>query len=223
MTIVVVANQKGGTGKTTTSVNLAHHLKANIIVDLDIHKGISNINSLSSNPVEILQPKTQNELISILEMDNDGSMIIIDCGGYDGDMIRIVLANADFIITPSSDDPTEQFALSEYNKVLREISKSAGTRVTANVLINRVHPSRTAFIDFVSLINNLEHVQLLPVQIPQSALITKAMFQGGAVKSGTVAAKYKLLAEHIKKHTSTHKGTHDDTHNSVQLECRGDA
>lgn len=198
MTIIVVANQKGGTGKTTTSVNLAHHLKPDFIVDLDIHKGISNINSLNTNPIDILQPKTQDELITVLKQDTKESIILIDCGGYDGDMIRVVLANADFVITPSSDDPTEQFALNEYNEVLREISKSTGTKITANVLINRVHPSRTTFIDFVSLINNLEYIQLIPVQIPQSALIPKAMFQGTAIKSGTIAAKYKLLAEYIK-------------------------
>lgn len=48
MSVICVANSKGGTGKTTVSLNLIHHLNPDFIIDLDIHKGLSDLNRLGA-------------------------------------------------------------------------------------------------------------------------------------------------------------------------------
>lgn len=46
MAIIVMSHHKGGAGKTTSSMHLVAEMKPDEIIDLDIHRGISVINSL---------------------------------------------------------------------------------------------------------------------------------------------------------------------------------
>jgi chromosome partitioning protein len=195
--IIAIANPKGGSGKSVTTINLEYYLEPSILIDLDIHEGISQLNDLRIKPLNIKLPINERELVSLLEQDNSKTIILVDCGGYDSDLIRIVLSNADFIITPSNDDPQEQQAVVKFNDILADISKSIGHKIKTHILINRVHPSRKSFNDFQELILNLEHCELFNIVIPYSAQIPKAMFFGHAVKSGNIAARYNKIATQI--------------------------
>ena len=193
MSVIAVANQKGGAGKSTTTLNLIHHLLPALLVDADVHQGISKLIQLSDNDIRIIRPASPSDLSMV---DNVPSSII-DCGGFDSDITRKALELADIIITPSSDDPQDQFALIDFNNVLEFLSEKNKRKIVAYVLINRVHHSRNNFNEIQELIQGLSHMKLLPVVIHASAQIPRAAFKGEGVKSGSVAAKYSKLAKII--------------------------
>jgi chromosome partitioning protein len=82
---------------------------------------------------------------------------------------------------------------------MKAVSQMVDEKLTANVLLNRVHHSRTDFKELDNLISDLEHLERLPFIIPQSALIPKAAFKGEAVKNGNISNKFDLLTKHLKK------------------------
>lgn len=190
--IIVTAASKGGNRKTATTLNLEHHLEPKTLIDLDVHQGLSNIIALRDEPRQCEHVTTQDRLIELLEQDTSDTITMIDCGGYDDDLNRLAIANADLVITPSNDDPTEQFGLIKFNEILANLD------CKAHVLISGVHHSRSNFDDIDELISEQSHLERLPVVIPFSSLLPKAQFKGEALKSGTVAARFSRLAAHIK-------------------------
>ena len=115
--IVAVAHNKGGVGKTTTVVQLAGELKPEIIIDLDAHQGIAIING--RRPVEqrwdVRAGLDKAALIKLLKAAGD-HLVLIDCGGFDSELVRIAIAAADLIIAPSNDEITEQIGLVRFNQ-----------------------------------------------------------------------------------------------------------
>lgn len=194
MSTLCIANSKGGTGKTSISLNLIHHIKPDLIIDADIHKGISNLLSLGDNSIEVRHATNKQQIIEWVKTDKT---VLIDCGGFDSDITRYAISQADFIVTPTSDDPTDQFGLVEFNKVMKAVSKMVDEKLNAHILLNRVHHSRGDFSDFNDLLSGLEHLELMPFTIPQSAQIPKAAFKGSGVKSGAVAAKFDKASKYI--------------------------
>jgi len=197
MSVICIANSKGGTGKTSVSLNLIHHLQPELIIDADIHKGISNLLSLGNNTIEIRHATSKQQIIEWTKTDK---IVLIDCGGFDSDITRYAISQSDYTVTPTTDDPTDQFALVEFNKVMKAVSQMVNEPLTAYIVLNRVHHSRTDFKGLDKLLMDLEHLDRLPINIPQSALIPKSAFKGEAVKNGTIATKFDKLKKHIKKH-----------------------
>ncbi|MFZ3467358.1 ParA family protein [Vibrio harveyi] len=196
MPVICVANSKGGTGKTTVSLNLIHHLKPDFIIDLDIHKGLSDLNRLGGN-LEIHRTQEKDELLGWLE--DDGKLIFVDTGGFDSTLNRVALSQSDFILTPTSDDPSDQLRLLDFDKTMAAVSEMVNEHLIAHALLNRVHHSRRSFDDFDELVGGLKHLARVPNVIPQSATLPKAAFKGMPVKSGTIAADFSNLAKEIKK------------------------
>jgi chromosome partitioning protein len=195
--IYCIANSKGGTGKTAFSVNLLHHLDVDFVVDVDTtHRGISSILSLSENSIPVYVPTTKEDIIKWAD---SGANILFDCGGFDSDFTQYAISQADVIITPSNDDPTEQFGLANFNEVMRSVSDLVGEKLIAKVVINKVHPSRRDFSLMTEFVGRFDHLELLPIVIPMSASIPKSQFKGEAVKSGNVAAKFSKLAKLMLK------------------------
>lgn len=196
MPVICVANSKGGTGKTTVSLNLIHHLKPDFIIDLDIHKGLSDLNRLGGS-LDIYRTQDKDELLGWLE--DDTKLIFVDTGGFDSTLNRVALSQSDFILTPTSDDPSDQLRLRDFDKTMAVVSEMVNEHLIAHALLNRVHHSRRSFDDFDELVGGLSHLARMPNVIPQSAALPKAAFKGMPVKSGTIAADFSNLAKEIKK------------------------
>lgn len=195
MAVYTVANTKGGSKKTATAINLIPHLDLDYVVDLDKYHALKNILALSDNPIEVRVPSSTQE---IMDWADEGKNILIDCGGFDSDFTRMAISQSDVVITPSNDDPSEQFGLRHFNQAMAEVSKMVNEKLTAKVVISGVHHARSDFSMMKEFVAGLDHLELLPVVIPHSTKIPAAQFSGKAVMSGTIAAKFSTLAKHIK-------------------------
>lgn len=195
MAVYTVANVKGGSKKTATAINLIPHLDLDYVVDLDKYQALKNVLALSGSPIEVRIPKTTQDIINWAD---EGKNILIDCGGFDSDFTRIAISQSDVVITPSNDDPTEQFGLRHFNTTMSEVSKMVNEKLIAKVVISGVHHARSDFSTMRDFVATLDHLELAPVIIPHSSKIPAAQFEGKAVSSGTIAAKFSALAKYIK-------------------------
>jgi len=141
--IILFAHQKGGVGKSTLAINLSYMMKCPII-DLDsqnssmLFNQIRNMNKMET--LECLIPKNIAELDTITKKykSNKNNLIVIDSGGYDSQINRFTLANADLIITPVGISQIEIFGLQKFRNILKEASNILGRIIKTNVVINNV-------------------------------------------------------------------------------------
>jgi len=196
--IVAVAHNKGGVGKTTTVVQLAGELKPEIIIDLDAHQGIAIING--RRPVEqrwdVRAGLDKAALIKLLKAAGD-HLVLIDCGGFDSELVRIAIAAADLIIAPSNDDITEQIGLVRFNQVLSEISQAAGEPI-------RTNPSRKNFSAISDELTSLPHLTMMTSKLSRRTDWANQMESGlgvterTATRSSAAGMEAKALAEEVR-------------------------
>ena len=145
--LIAVAHQKGGCSKTTLAFNLAVELKATHCYDLDFAKGgttgLSFLDKLRQKSghdcLNVTPLHTKNELISVVESDSEEQLIILDLGGLDSDINRVALAYADLIVTPANDSALEIGGLTEFARILADISKQTGNEVLGHVVAARTN------------------------------------------------------------------------------------
>ena len=203
--IVAVAHNKGGVGKTTTVVQLAGELKPEIIIDLDAHQGIAIING--RRPAELRWDVRANldkaALIKLLKTVGK-HLVLIDCGGFDSELVRIAIAAADLIIAPSNDDITEQIGLVRFNRVLSEISQATGEPIQAHVLMTRTNPSRKNFSAIRDELTGLPHLTMMTSKLSRRADWANQMESGFGVtestasRSSAAGMEAKALSEEVR-------------------------
>ena len=141
--IVLYSHQKGGVGKSTLAINHAY-FKNCPILDLDSQnssmlfnqlRGMNNKKSIDCFAVDTIEEL--NAIVKKYKADKE-NMIIIDSGGYDSELNRLALVQADIIITPVGASQIELFGLQKFRKILNDAGDALGSDVKTNVLINNV-------------------------------------------------------------------------------------
>lgn len=151
--IIVVAHQKGGTGKTTIAVNLAVAMGTEL---LDMDKQHSSIifnhsrRQAGMSPVTCYtiaesecvldgqQPVPEEELDEFLTVfkGHPKRHILIDCGGFDSKNNRGALCYSDYTLTPLAPSGTEMYGLQMFENILVETEERIGQHLASHVLIN---------------------------------------------------------------------------------------
>ncbi|MFZ3491348.1 ParA family protein [Vibrio harveyi] len=196
--IISTAHSKGGVGKTTTALNLAALLKPDLIIDQDLHKGLSILNAQREVPYDVVADHDSKELISILrEASELNKLVLIDCGGFDSDINRKAIAASDLVIVPANDGPTEVIGLTQFDKTLAQISEEFDVVINAKVLLTRVNPNRKYFEDIESFVNKSKRMTIFPCKLPTRKEYSIAMYEALGVIEHP-ATKYSVASREVK-------------------------
>ena len=97
---------------------------------------MTKYNNNREEPMNSVVIKDEKELEQFLR--NDKGLTIIDSGGYDSDLSRVILLLADMIIIPMSDSDNDIDGFGEFAHLI-EKTFEIRTDSKAFVLINRIH------------------------------------------------------------------------------------
>ncbi|ANP79325.1 hypothetical protein A134_23205 [Vibrio crassostreae 9CS106] len=208
--IIAIAHQKGGVGKTATAFNIAEQLKPDVIIDQDKHHSFTIINSFrpESERMNVITCANDTSLINALKFKEQGKTVLVDCGGFDSDLIRITIASADLVVTPENGDITEVIGLRSFDKVLKSLSERMGKQVKAHVLFCRIHPSKTNFTEELALVSNSDNFVPMNSVIRDRRDVRKALKKGYGVcgdprfKGSKSAREFKALVDEINQLTA---------------------
>jgi chromosome partitioning protein len=200
--IIGVLNQKGGVGKTTISVNLAHALALIghrvLLVDADPQGSALAWSSVRTAaplfPVVGMPKPTLHK--DLPEIARDYAYVIIDGAPRVNELCRAAIMASDFVLIPVQPSPYDVWASEEIVNLIREARvfkediKAAFTinRKIVNTAIGRDVASALAAYDF----------PILDVAICQRVVFAESAAQGGTVLEtepmGLAAAEVKKLA-----------------------------
>lgn len=175
--IIAVAIKKGGTGKSSLSMNIAPEVEPDDFYDTDDTPAVSTFNKFRPDNKQWNVIRVTDKIAStsggveqfannLLDAKDQGKCVLVDCGGFDSAVTRTAVALADLIISPVNDDPSDILGLQEFSIVLDEISKEMGTQKVAHVVMYKVHPSRTNFKDVDNYIARFDNLVRMDTAIP---------------------------------------------------------
>ena len=138
--IIDVAHTKGGVGKSTIATNLAVEMHADLL-DLDTQNSSIGFSRLGpQREIKFIrgQDLKQSDL-KFLDVYKESARknLIIDSGGYDSDIVRLLLINSDLIVTPVAVSQVELMGLQNFDKVIHA-ARQVTDNINAYVLFNRV-------------------------------------------------------------------------------------
>ncbi len=208
--IIAISHQKGGVGKSTIAWNLAIGLQKKHgaeLIDLDMQQTLFFTNEIRKQdktlkPLIVKHFDNIDDLRLYIEGDSDERLSIIDLGGFDSDMSRVVIASADLVITPVSDRAFELFGIRNFERILRSISDIVEEKVKVCVLLNNLNPRKSNLDDLKSFINQSEHFNLLDTVLRTRADFNRSVAEGKSVieydKDGKASKEVKSLLKEIK-------------------------
>ncbi|WP_315971467.1 AAA family ATPase [Campylobacter helveticus] len=192
--IFVVANEKGGSGKTTLSINLANYLAREnkiTLIDADPQKSTEVFSNNRSDselaPLFSNIFKTGSALkdeIDIQKKQNDH--LVIDTGGRDSKEMRIAMIKADYLIIPTIPSQLDVAVLEKMLEIF-ELAKESNTELKALIVLNKISPNPFLskdidelrnFINDIIKENNLQDVFILNSMIYERRAFKKSFESG---------------------------------------------
>lgn len=180
--IYTVGHTKGGVGKSTLAWNLAHSFKELgkkvTIIDLDFQQTLFFINSMNDSSMEVLQPKTVEELIQLLLASKKEEIIIVDVGGFDSDINRTAIDFANTVLIPISDSITEVLGFKTFEAILDEMILGD---TNAKIVLNNIHPLTKNFDIIKEAVAGNSSITLLSSVVRSRKIYKTSLGQGYSV------------------------------------------
>lgn len=164
--IILIANTKGGCGKSTLTVNLAAEMARRYpvrVIDTDFQHSTSIFNhnrkKADLEPLDIIP--ADGERLKKEIADNDRIMII-DTGAFDTPEYRGVILKADMVICPTTDSSYDLYGLLMFSKKFTGAEfKKAKKNFKLFILANRIEPRTKGYAEIESFVEDNKKVMKL--------------------------------------------------------------
>jgi len=219
MFTIAVIGQKGGTGKTTTTVELAvtaaHVGEAVAIIDVDPQANAANWKDrrADENPAVVSAPPGRLQQTLEAARASGADLAIIDTPGKNDNLAMAAARLADLVLVPSKGTIYDMETL----PAVRDLIQATGTGAPAFVLYNEIPPTGTRIADDLkSMTKDYCGLEPCPVHLTRRQAYQTAPSSGKAGQEieteGKIAAEaerlYLFIREQVNKFRSEHdKGT----------------
>lgn len=154
--VIVVTNQKGGVGKTTTSFHLAHSLcelsDSVLLIDMDPQMTMTTIDGYTDNSpfdVQSLHNKSGEIQKLVRALSKQYDYIVIDTPpNLEDGLVRRCLIFADYYVCPTEASGPEMAAMTSVEIIIKDANTMRAEvdldELKGGVLINRYKPTNLA-------------------------------------------------------------------------------
>lgn len=189
--IVVIAHIKGGTGKTTTAVQLALQRQIDYperriwLVDADEQQSALDTatirSQLSIEPSLACSSFPSGEALAAQmgAQAKNWDDIIIDCGGRDSDALRIALMVCDKLVVPVLPRAYDVWSLSRLEAVI-ENAQNLGAKFETLAFLNRMDKTAESR-EAAAILDGMKHFRLLNTSLSDRVAYAKAVGNGRSV------------------------------------------
>jgi len=141
--IIVIANSKGGVGKSTIAVHLAAWLKEQghsvILADCDTQHSSSEWLKEAEPDIRYERLASPEEILDRLrELNQEADYVIADGPGSNSETSRALLLLADFAFVPCKAGMLEARALAQATKVLQQVQNIRNGKPFATIILSMV-------------------------------------------------------------------------------------
>ncbi len=188
--ISVIANLKGGSGKSTITFNLALWLKEQgedvVTFDLDPQGTLTDVAAVrDEEQLASLKVMTDISLISTYI----DKQVIIDVGASNMNDMKQAIKIADKIIIPVSPSQPDLWATQRFLKIVSETIKDKDTKLLA--FINRADTHRLVreSDETEQALNSLKHITVIPHRLCQRTMFRRTLSEGMSINELAPASK----------------------------------
>ncbi len=188
--IIAVANQKGGTGKTTTAIHLAYWLSQRgqvLVVDADAQQSSTTwIEDLNLQGEIINDPDELFDTVPQLGKQYD--FVVVDGPASMSETTRVILTRADLALVPCKPAGLDMHSSNRVIRLIRQARDLRGGMPRAALFLNQAKKGTVLLREAQAALSN-SGIALLDAVIYDRQVITDAPSQGQVVwqMSGTAA------------------------------------
>ena len=186
--ITVIANLKGGSGKSTVTFNLGLWLQMKgqpvVAYDLDPQQTLTDVAEVRREegytpPLQVNQPR--DSLVDDMKYHPEQTQVLVDVGASNMDAMKQALSIADRIIIPVPPSQPDVWATQRFLNIVNELENN--NKPEMRVFVNRAdtHRAIRESDETEEVLEQLPGVELIPQRLHQRTVYRRSLSEGMSI------------------------------------------